>query len=137
MEFIRTIVNPNYWIAHQTPVSDAWVYGLAALFGVLVLIGLVCSVLASIKKFKKPYRNFYFRLAVWGWVMGLYGFVTLFFSMEQIWILSSRSFYLLWFIVGVWWLYYVILYRVQDVPRLIASAKERVEREKYLPKRKK
>lgn len=137
MEFIKNVLKPSYWIAHQNIVPDVWIYSLYILFGILILIGLVGMVLASTKKLRKPYRNLFFKLSVWGWVMGLYGLTQLFFAVQQIWILSSRGFWLLWLAIAIWWLYSIILYGVKDVPRLIASHNERVQREKYLPKRKK
>ncbi len=137
MEFIQAIVRPSYWFSHQNPVPDAWVYGLSILFGALLLIGIIGSVLTNLKRFKKPYRNVFFRLAIWGWTMGILGYVLLFFSVERIWLISARVFYLFWFATAAYWIYYPLKYLVKDVPRLTAVNKEKEIREKYLPKRKK
>jgi len=137
IDFLKAIISPSYWFTHQHPVPDAWLYGLTAFFGGILIVALVTTILANLKKFKKPYRNFFFKLATWGWTMGVLGFILLFFSIERIWLISARVFYLFWFVLAVYWLYFPLRYLIKDVPRLLAAVQERQEKEKYLPKRKK
>lgn len=137
MEFIKAIIKPSYWLTHQHPVPEFWSVALIIFFGVLVALGLIAAILASIKKFKKPLRTLFTKISVFGWIMGLLGYVLLFFSIQQVAFVSARLFYLFWFATAVWWAYYIVLYAVKDVPRLIEMQKKREEKEKYLPKKKK
>lgn len=137
INFLKAVIKPSYWFTHQHPVPDTWVYGLTILFGGILLIGLVASVLSNLKRFKKPYRNVFFQLAVWGWTMSILGFSLLFFSVERVWLISARAFYLVWFAIAVYWITFPIKYLRKDVPRLLERAKEMATKDKYLPRRKK
>jgi len=138
MEFLKAIIRPSYWYTHQYPVPEAWSLGLTIFFGALVLIGIVATVLSLLeKRFRKPWRTFFSKLAIWGWVMGLLGLSLLFFSVQRIWLISARGFYLIWFALAAYWLYGLLKYLVKDIPRLISEQSVRMEAGKYLPKRKK
>lgn len=137
MEFFKAIIKPTYWITHQHPVPEAWQLGLTIFFSVIVAIGLIATICSFIKKFKKPFRSLFSKLSGWGWTMGLLGLVLLFFSVEQIAFISARMFYLFWLVLAVYWLYTIIRYAIKDIPRVIEQQKEKVEANKYLPKRKK
>ncbi len=137
MDFIKAIIKPTYWITHQHPVPEAWQLGLSIFFGVIVAIGLVGTILSFLKVLKKPFRHLFSRLAAWGWTMGLSGLALLFFSVERIAFISARMFYLFWLVVTIWWLVLLIRYAIKDIPRNIDFQKQKIEAEKYLPKKKK
>lgn len=137
IEFLKAIVKPTYWITHQHPVPELWQTGLSIFFGVLLVLGLVTLILGFIKKFAKPMKKFFRRLSIWAWTMGLLGYMFLFFSIERVAFVSARLFYLAWIVTAVWWVYYIIRYGINDVPRLIQGNKDRIDKMKYLPKKKK
>lgn len=137
MNFIKAIIKPTYWITHQHPVPEAWQLGLTIFFGVIVAIGVLATILSFVKVFKKPFRHLFSRLASWGWTMGLLGLVLLFFSVERVAFISARMFYLVWLAVAIWWLVIIIRYAIKDIPRVMEFQKQKVEAEKYLPKKKK
>jgi hypothetical protein len=136
-DFIKAILHPTYWITHQHPVPEAWQLGLSIFFGTLLAIGLVAGILGFLKKFAKPIRNIFTRVSIWGWTMGLLGFMFLFFSVERVAFVSARMFYLIWIGIAIWWIYYIIKYSINDAPRLVAERKEYLDKQKYLPKKKK
>src|SRR3990172_13165803 len=99
MEFVKALIKPSYWFTHQHPVPDQWALGLALFFGTIVLWGLVTLIMGHLKKrFATPVRSLLLKFSVWGWVMGLLGFVLLFCSIQQIWLVSARGFYLVWLV---------------------------------------
>ena len=137
MEFIKAIIKPSYWLTHQHPVPEIWTTGLLIFFGLIILVGLVTIIFRFSKRFPKPWRMLSGKLTVWAWTMGLLGLLVLFFSIEQIWLISARIFYIFWLVIALWWLYYIIVYALKDLPRILQRQKERDQKEKYLPRRKK
>ena len=137
INFLKAIIHPTYWITHQHPVPEAWVVGLSVFFAALLIVGLVTLVLGFMNKFPKPVRNLFRKLSIWGWTMGLLGFMFLFFSIERVAFVSARLFYIVWITIAIWWVYYIIRYGINDVPRLVSERKEYIENQKYLPKKKK
>ena len=137
INFLKAIIKPSYWLTHQHPVPEFWVYFLGALFGLILILAIVSFFLSMKRIYMKPVRTLFAKLSGWAWFASIFGFFLLFCSVQQVGYLSARIFYIIWFIVSAIWLSSVIKYGIKDVPMRIQQRKEKEEREKYLPKKKK
>lgn len=134
MDFLKAIIYPSYWLTHQNPVPERWVYVLIVLFGLLALAGLTAALLSLRRAMIAPMRTLLKKSASFGLTMGIIGYCLLFFSVQRIAFFSVRLTYLLWAIGAVIWLYVVLHYAFKVLPKRIAERQEREQREKYLPK---
>jgi len=69
--------------------------------------------------------------------MGALGLVWFFFTFEQIPLLGSRFWFLVWLLGLVVWAVYIAIFAYRKVPELRQADHDRKERMKYFPPRKK
>ncbi len=134
MDFLTAIIYPSYWLTHQHPVPERWVAVLTVMFGLLVLSGLTAGLLSLRSSLMAPMRTLLKKKASFGLVMGLLGYLLLFFSVQRIAFMSARIMYLFWGIAALVWLYSVLYYAFKILPKRMNERMEREQREKYLPK---
>jgi len=137
MDFIKAISKPSYWFTHQNPVPEFWLFFLLSIFLLVVVTGLVFTILSTKKKYARPLRTFFGKIAGWAWFFGVAGLALLFFSVQRISFISARFLYLIWLAGAIWWGWAIVKYAMHDLPKRMNERKEREEREKYLPKAKK
>ncbi|MFA5029878.1 MAG: hypothetical protein WC518_04080 [Patescibacteria group bacterium] len=112
------------------------VYFLLALFGVLVLAGLVVEVIRKLKP-RENFINKLFKLySTWLLTLGLLGAALVWFRYERVFILAARFWLLLWLIVLVIWLVFIWRYQFKVVPQARKQSEFRKIFNKYLPRKK-
>ncbi len=134
---IPEYLNPLYWLSTR-PASVDTLTG-RIVFGVFVavfLFGVVARVFAA-KQVDKYKMMTFSRVANMLVTMGLLGALLYFFSFERIQFFGGRFWYPVWVIVLLVWGGVILNYIKKQVPRMREEARERLEKRKYLPKRKK
>ncbi len=128
----------SYWFnLRPRHVTQEVMITLIAIFGVLVVIGVVSKFLQS-----KYAINDKLRARVWrkvgnlGLVMGTLGLLYTFFIYEEIYIFSARVWFVVWFMVTLFCIWRIIQLARVKIPQEKSSISERLEFEKYLPKSK-
>jgi len=69
--------------------------------------------------------------------MGILGLIWFFFTYEQIPLLGARFWFLVWLLGVVAWVLWILRFTYKQVPSLRQRDKDRIERRKYFPPRKK
>lgn len=121
----------NYWL-HMRPgsVSQAALWQFIIFIGILVFLSLVFYFLK--KKKTGLYYKTWQRLSSYCVVNIIIGFFILFFSFEEIPILSARFWLLLWIIGQIGWLGY-ILFSLSKIPKIREKLAKEEEFNKYIP----
>ncbi|MFZ5364506.1 MAG: hypothetical protein ACOZAG_03425 [Patescibacteria group bacterium] len=124
------LLDLHFWFAlRPTAPSKQTTIILAAGFGVFLATAIVLGFLAKTKKQNPPLAKLFRKLKKMFSTMGVVGFVLLFFSYEQIYLLGSRFWFLLWFIGLVVWIVFISLYAIKKMQK----EKDDLERkQKYL-----
>lgn len=129
----------SYWFSlRPAPFSVVAERGLLIGFLAFIVIGIACLLFHYVKRdISKPVKRSLSRfgsMTIW---VGLFGLILWSFSYEQIPVLSMRIFFLIlpiWFIVSV---YGIVRYLRVIVPEQEASHRERIERDRWIPRKKK
>lgn len=124
------LLDLNFWFAFR-PVapSDRTVIILAVFFAIFLALAIVCGVSAKAKKQNPPLVKLLRKLKKMFSTMGLIGFIVLFFSYEQIYLLGSRFWFLFWFIGLIVWVIFIVLYAIRKMPK---EKDELEKKQKYL-----
>ncbi len=124
------LLDLHFWFAlRPTAPSKQTTIILAVGFGVFLATAIVLGFLAKTKKQNPPLAKLFRKLKKMFSTMGVVGFVLLFFSYEQIYLLGSRFWFLLWFIGLVVWIVFISLYAIKKMQK----EKDDLERkQKYL-----
>lgn len=139
MPDFHTLLTWQFWFdiapSPLAPISIGIGFGF---FAALVLIGILLRVLTTKKSAMDRFTDETLRrFSKEGITMGVLGLILFFFSYEQIHLFGAKFWYILWLAVSLVWLGMTLWYALRTVPSKRAAAKERIEREKYLPKSKK
>lgn len=106
------------------------------LIGSIVILGIAVFfwILAYFKRKNPPLAKLFKKLRKLFFTMGLVGLILLFLSYEQIYLLGSHFWYLLWLIGFLVWLGFIARYMIFQMPK----EKEEIEKKKrflkYLPR---
>jgi glucan phosphoethanolaminetransferase (alkaline phosphatase superfamily) len=127
------LLDLNFWFAlRPTALSKQTTIVLVAGFGIFLLTAVILGFLAKIKKQNPPLAKLLRKLKKMFSVMAVVGFILLFFSYEQIYLLGSRFWFLLWFIGLVVWLVFILLYAVGKMPKEKDDLEKKQKYLKYL-----
>ena len=139
MMSIIDYLHPNYWLSLHIPhVSSGAGRLLFVFFSLMVIVGVVVRVMsANRKKTHRRMSVLLSRVSVLLLTMGIIGAVLYFFSYEEARFLGSRFWYPVWILSTLIWTGLITYYTKKKVPGMLIEEKERLEREKYLPGRKK
>ncbi|MBU4360858.1 hypothetical protein L6278_00460 [Candidatus Parcubacteria bacterium] len=104
-------------------------------FGSLLIVALASHLILRKKEKQKnlPTSYLWQRLTNMFLVMGIAGFILLFFRQQKAYWISMPFFWYLWFIGGLIWAGYIFRWAQTGKKKLEQEIKERKEREKYLP----
>ncbi|MFA5133240.1 MAG: hypothetical protein WC459_00305 [Patescibacteria group bacterium] len=133
---IRPLFTLGFWfkmVPDQLLPPFQWAF--LVFFGLLILAGILAD---QVHKRRKD--NFVLRFGAkyiknWFLTAGIIGCLLLFFGYERAVFLSSRFWYLVWFISFGLWLYFVIK-KIKSLPQKEEDLKKKAQFEKYLPKKK-
>lgn len=131
------LLTPAYWFTlSPMPFMPGVQRALLILFAGLFVAGLIVWVVELRAHTSKLMKRALGRTATHlGWT-GIVGMLLWAFDYERLPLLSMRAFYLawgIWLIIGVC---FIVRYVWIEIPALEARNRERVEREKWLPKKK-
>lgn len=133
-----SIFTLHFWFRHWLPemnVVAACVFALLAL--VLLVVGLVLTKRAGKRRRTDRRRSQGLsRLSAWFISLSVLLFIWDFFAFEHINILGAPYWLLAMFIAYLIWLGFILWYFFKTIPKFRANEQARIEREKYLPKRK-
>lgn len=101
-EYLRYFFNPEHLFAlYPTPLQPRAVMILAVIFGASIIAGIACKMYAA--QVDAIYAKGWERMFKLGLVMGILGFVYLFFGWQGVTLLGSRFWLVIWFLVVVVW----------------------------------
>lgn len=101
----------DYWFSSKVLVGPLF-WGLLALFGVLLLCGVVLDILLALRQIIN-YRSVFRQMSSFFWTMSLIGFIWLFFFYQGVYILSARVWFIVWLLIAIVWAYFVYNYYKQ------------------------
>lgn len=134
---MQSLFTLSFWFnLHAVPFVPVMERVLIVIFSVLVVSGIACAYAARMKHAGKEWKRALGRLSshlVW---TGLIGMLLWFFNERWVPILSMRFFFVIWAAWFLWGWYPVYRYLWVEVPEQMKMQQERVEREKWLPKKK-
>ncbi|MBU1146171.1 hypothetical protein KKD80_01325 [Patescibacteria group bacterium] len=124
------LLDLNFWFAlRPSAIGNQTVIILAIGFAIFLVLAIVCGILAKAKKQNPPLVKLFRKLKKMFSTMAVLGFIVLFFSYEQIYLLGSRFWFLLWFIGLIVWVVFISLYAVGKMPK---EKDELEKKQKYL-----
>jgi amino acid transporter len=135
MPNLEKLFDLRFWFALRPEIlGPRAVRFLIVVFGAILVAALVLKIVASMKKKNPPLAKLFRKLQRLFLTMGLLGFVLLFLSYEQIYLLGSHFWYLLWLIGFLTWLGFIIYYLVVKMPKEKDELEKKKRFEKYLPR---
>jgi len=135
MPSIETLLDPAFWFSKDIP-DVTTPLGRAAfiVFALMFFVGVYLRFRAG-KRVKDDLDRIIkitiIRLLV---TMGLIGVFIYFLSFQKVDVLGARFWYPVWLIVTLVWTFFVLRFIKNDIPKRRVRAKEKMEKEKYLPK---
>ena len=130
MDFSK-LITTGYWFDSNTDSDPKTIKILLLIFGFMSLIG----ALTFFNKFIYPKaRN---KIAYFFATIGLIGLLLTAFRYESIYVLGSRMFFLMLFIVWLIWLVFILIYFIKDYPMELRKIASYQKFQSYLPKSKK
>ena len=140
MGFLRgysAFLNFHYWLnPNPVPLGPSLVSQILTFFGFFIVAAIALRITAHVLRKKDPLRTDilkrFARLLFWTGALGL---LALFVSYEQVPFFQMRLWFLCTLFLFVVWLGRIALFIVRDYPTLRLSIEERLQLEKYLPKK--
>lgn len=124
----------SYWFS-TTPPAIGWVSVVLIVIPLIfIVVGIALKVFSGVTKdtlMKKIYNRFGNITLFFGVLSGFWVFL----RQEETPIFSARFWPLLILVITIWWLSCVIKYVAKRVPEIRKQNAERMEKEKYLPKK--
>lgn len=134
---VPPLLTLSYWFAVRPvpfqPIADRV---LLAVFSVILIGGILAAILPLKAGLSKVQKRVCYRCASLGISLGIFGLLLWLFSSQELPILSMRFLFIAWIVWLAFGLYGIYRYLWIEVPVRERLAKEREEREKWLPKRK-
>jgi hypothetical protein len=134
---VPPLLTLSYWFTTRpAPFQPIVDYVLLAVFSIILIGGIVAALLPLKAGLSKVMKRTCYRSASLFISTGITGLLLWFCSSQQLPILSMRFLFIAWLIWLAFGLYGIYRYLWIEVPIRERLAKEREEREKWLPKRK-
>ena len=131
---ILHIFHWSYWFSIPAPAIGGVRITLIVIPLIGILAGIILKILKKVDKdtiLKKVYSRFGSVALFFGCLLGLW----VFFRQENTPIFSVRFWPLLIIVTTLWWVYRIVSYLTKRVPEIRKQNAERMEKEKYLPKK--
>ena len=134
---MHPLLTLGYWFSlNPTPFAPWAERALLVIFSVFLVAGIAVVIIKRRGKYEKPTRHAFDRVAsLLSW-MGLVGLLLWACAYERIPMLSMRALYVAWLAWVLVWAWFIVRYVWKEIPALEVRNRERMEREKWLPKRK-
>ena len=128
------LLNLGFWFAIKpSPLGEKTVLIMAIGFLAIVAVAILFKFIARTKKKNPPQIKLLKKLSRMFSTMALVGLVLLFFSYEQIYILGSHFWFLVWLLGLLVWAVFILIYAVRKMPREKEEFAKRQRFLKYLP----
>lgn len=129
---------PSYWFSLQLPeVTRGPGFVFLIIFLVLLIVGLVLRAIAMQKQNEKYGAMIVRRFVSLCFTMAVLGLFLSFFGFERVRFFGARFWYPIWVVITVLWFGLNVWFMKKRVPGMRMKEKERLEREKYMPGKKK
>lgn len=133
MPNFKRLLDLNFWFSLRPSVLGPKGLTLVLIFfGLTVFLGIVFSFLSIKQKGDPLMSKFFKKLFHQFFTMGAVGLVILFLSYEQIFLLGSYFWYLLWAVGFIVWSAFSIYYLVKKIPAGREERERRRKLQKYL-----
>jgi phosphatidylglycerophosphate synthase len=132
---IRNLFTQNYLFNLNPGSSFKFLIPLAAIFGVLVIAGIILAIISWRNKnlvYKKLFGKIYTLLLT----IGAIGFLLLVLRYENAYVLSGRFLWIALFLGFIIWAGIVLYYGIKKFPKDIKTYSDYLRKEKYIPKSK-
>lgn len=135
IDFNRLISIDFIFNPHLGTLSPAFAKFFYVFFGILLIFALSAHLIFRKKEKQKNLPDSYLwqRLTNMFLVMGIAGFILLFFRQQKAYWISMPLFWYLWFIGILIWSGYILRWAKTGKKKLEQEIQERKEKEKYLP----
>lgn len=135
---MHPMLSLDYWFSiRPIPFTPAVERGLLVFFAVFAVVGIAAYLVPLKRGFSKPAKRALSRFASLLTWSGITGLILWTFSYQQVPALSMRFLFVLWLIWPIWGFYAIYRYLWVELPKKEKMREERIEREKWLPKKKK
>lgn len=129
------LLDPSFWFTlRPSPLGEKTVLIIAGCFLAMLLAALALNLTAKRKKQNPPLVKVLRKLYKIFSTMAFVGFVLLFFSYEQIYLLGSHFWFLFWFAGLLVWVGFVVYHIIKKMPKEREDLDQRKRFQKYLPR---
>jgi len=133
---IRPLFTLSFWFKMvPDPLLPQFQWVFLVFFGLLIIASVVAGQVYKRKKDEFVLRFSAKYLKNWFLAAGITGFLLMFFSYERAMFLSSRFWYVIWFLSFGLWLYFIIK-KIKALPEKEDGLKKKAQFDKYLPRTK-
>ncbi len=131
---MSNLLTLKYWL---DPLPGPWldenVKIVYAVFGLLIIAGMIAWVYRARFKNEKLYSKLWRKIEYFCLTIGIVGLLLALIREQNIYILSMPFFYMVLFLASLWWLYKIYKYASYELPRRKKEIAEEKRRERYLP----
>lgn len=134
---LRPLVSPSYWLTMDPP--SVWTgagRSLIVVFAGMLLASVLVRRSKAARSADRHLAQVYRQVSSLLATMGTVGIALFFFSFQDIRLFGARFLYLLWMVGTAWWAVSIAVRAKRWLPEARRRDQERIERERYLPKRK-
>ena len=134
--YIKPLLSLSFWFKlAPDPLLPAFYYGFVIFFGLLIFASVACGGI-----YKQQKENYLLRFGAkylknWFLAAGAFGYLLIFFGYERAVFLSSRFWYIVWFLSFGLWLFFIIR-KIKKLPSKQKEMRRQEQFERYLPKKK-
>ncbi|MDO8625969.1 MAG: hypothetical protein Q7K39_00725 [Candidatus Magasanikbacteria bacterium] len=127
----KNLLHWSYWINQPWPAEGLVFKVLVVIFLALVLGGFLALIFSQ-RQLPAPQKKLLQRLTSYGVYMGLAGLIWLGFRQEQVALLGSRFWMLIWAVVFVRWSQQILKYIIWRLPEVKKEQAAKAAKERYL-----
>ncbi len=128
----------SFWFDKTpVPLTPGFEKAFFILFVLCLIAGAVVRIIAKRREREQYVAAIFAKVGYLLVTMGILGLIWFFFTFEQIPLLGSRFWFLIWLLGIIAWVLWILRFVYKEVPQLRQRDKDRVERMKYFPPRKK
>lgn len=129
------LLDLGFWFAIKpSPLGEKTVLIMAIGFLAMVAVAILLKFMSRANKRNPPMVKLLKKISKMFSTMALVGFVLLFLSYEQIYILGSHFWFLAWLLGLLVWAAFILLYTLRKMPREKEEFAKRQKFLKYLPR---
>ncbi len=134
---LEKLINFSYLFHRYPPGGFSWPIRivLVVLFGGALIMAIYSGL--KTKKVSGHAKKLWYKLQVWGWTVGLIGFLLFYFREVRALYLGARIYLLAWLVITVVWLLLMLILHKKNTPNKEEIVKKKEEYEKWLPQQKK